>query len=329
MTLVQVKNACIVEEYESLPPDVVFMKSFEDKVFDTMKRFNLISSSDKVLVAVSGGKDSTVLLSLLKKFGFNVEAITIDVHIGCYTKKNLENIQKFCDGLGVKLNVFEFRKEYGYSVCYITSVLKEKGAGLGTCTVCGVLRRRLLNQTARSIGASKIAFGHNRDDEVQSFFMNVMKNRHELNARLGPRPGVVGDDLFVRRVKPLFFCAEEDIAKYSKMCSFPVAYARCPCSPESTRGCIRAFLDGAESLFPNARQHLADFLVEIQPRLLEQFANKSPVRVCKKCREPTSQEVCRSCNIITTLHSSPIAPEPEDFTLKAGFLVDDGDHDSL
>ena len=108
----------------------------------------MISTSDKVAVAVSGGKDSSVLLYILKKLGYDIEAVTVNSNIGCYSDTNLENIKKVCGDLGVKLHVADFKENYGKSVCYMTDVLEEKGMKLGTCTVCGVLRRRLLNKAA-------------------------------------------------------------------------------------------------------------------------------------------------------------------------------------
>src|SRR3989338_2318145 len=119
------------------------MHPFERKVKQTIDQFNLIQPGDKLLVAVSGGKDSTVLLHVLKQLGYRFEAITVDAKIGCYTEKNLQNIRKFCAALGVKLHEISFQKEFGYSLCYLKAILTSSGFNYTSCTVCGVLRRYL------------------------------------------------------------------------------------------------------------------------------------------------------------------------------------------
>src|SRR3989344_888670 len=134
--------------------DDKFCEYFEHKIDHTIKRFNMIKPGDKVLVACSGGKDSTVLLSVLHKLGYSVEAFTVDVIIGRYTKKNLENLQLFCKQLGVKLHEKSFKDTYGYSLCYIKARLYQEGLNLKSCTVCGVLRRKILNQGVRENEAS-------------------------------------------------------------------------------------------------------------------------------------------------------------------------------
>ena len=125
-----------------------FKKNFEKKVKDTIKKYMLFTKKEKIAVAVSGGKDSTVLLHLLKKNGYNVEAITVNALIGKYTDKNLENIKKFCNDLGVRLHVVSFRDEVGSSMCYLKSVLNSKGVKIKSCSVCGILRRYLITKKA-------------------------------------------------------------------------------------------------------------------------------------------------------------------------------------
>src|SRR3989344_2742974 len=147
------------------------MHPFIAKVAQTIQEHQLLDPKDKVIVAVSGGKDSTAILSILKQLGYRVEALTIDVIIGKYTKQNLENIRKFCNSIDVPLHEVSFKTEFGYSLCYLKALLYAKGVRLKSCSICGVLRRYLFNRHARLLGATKLVTGHNRDDESQNVLM--------------------------------------------------------------------------------------------------------------------------------------------------------------
>ena len=87
---------------------------FEEKVKKTIKKFQLFSHKDKIAVAVSGGKDSTVLLYVLHKLKYNVTGITVDAYIGNYTKQNLENLKSVCEKHKIPLKVIGFKEEFGY-----------------------------------------------------------------------------------------------------------------------------------------------------------------------------------------------------------------------
>ena len=163
------------------------------------------------------------------------KGITVDVLIGKYTTQNLENIKQFCNELNVRLHIISFREKFGYSLCYLNSVLKHKGHNYRSCTICGVLRRYLINKEARKLKAIKIATGHNLDDEAQSFMMNFLRGNLEQSLRLGPVTGIVEDSSFVPRVKPLYFCSENEVIEYSKLRNFNVDYGRCPCCYGSFR----------------------------------------------------------------------------------------------
>ena len=106
----------------------------------------MLNKKDKVIVAASGGKDSTVVLYLLKKLGYDVCALTIDNGIGKYSTGNLKRIRNFCKEHKIKLYETSLRKEFGYSLCYIQDVLKSKGHDLQSCMICAVLRRYLVNK---------------------------------------------------------------------------------------------------------------------------------------------------------------------------------------
>jgi uncharacterized protein (TIGR00269 family) len=290
--------ACSNPKPEKIEADPARIQRIEDSFKETIEKYSLIEKGDRVMAAVSGGKDSTVMLYLLKKFGYDVEAVTVDAHIGCYSEENVKNIRQFCDQLGVKLFVASFNKNYGNSVCYITSVLQEGNKNLGTCTVCGVLRRRLLNKSAREVGATKVALGHNADDEVQAFLMNIFRNRQSLNARLGPMPGVIKYKGFVPRIKPLYFATEDDITYYSKAKGFPVAYGECPCSTKSYRYFIKQFVKEAEKEYPQLKENTLKYLISKLPKLRAQYKGTTTPKECVACGEPSATQFCRSCALL-------------------------------
>lgn len=289
---------CTLTKIETLTPDNDFINSFEDKVKITINNYNMFSKDDKILVAVSGGKDSTVVLHLLKKLGYNVDAITVDAHIGCYTEENLKNIRTFCNKLSVDLHEIPFRREFGASLCYIRDSLNNNGFNLKSCTICGVLRRYLLNKKARELKATKIVFGHNLDDGAQGFLMNVLKNKLELSARMGPISGLKKEESFVARVKPLFFTSEADVIKYSKMHCFPVKYGKCPCSVEGFRNHIKDLLNNYETINPNVKKNIVNYFMK-RINSLKSLVNGPALSSCSLCDEPCSGSVCRSCKLLT------------------------------
>jgi len=277
--------------------DTEFLKNLEERVGKTIDDYGLITTEDNVLVAVSGGKDSTTALYILNKLGYSVEGLIIDQLLGDYSKKNLENIKTFCKETGIKLHVVAMREEYGYSVCYMQSVLEGRGKSINSCTICGVIRRNILNRKAREYGATKIATGHNMDDEAQTILMNYIQGDMKRSARMGPISGSVSDDRFIPRIKPLYFCKESEIERYSKANSFPVVYDPCPCSCDSMRTGVKTSLNNIEKIAPGSMKSLlAGFLKHKQ--ILEGQVKDKIIGSCDLCGEPTSNDVCRTCDLI-------------------------------
>lgn len=287
--------------------DERFVREFEQRVQETITRYNLLSKTDRILVAVSGGKDSTAVLHILHKLSYPVEAVTVDAHIGCYTKQNLENIRSVCGKLGVRLHEIPFRKVFGASLCAIRDFLKAKGHNYKSCTVCGVLRRYLLNRKARELNATKLVLGHNLDDEAQVVLMNLLKNRPELNARLGPKTSL-DDERFITRVKPLYHAREDEVVRYSKLMRFPVKYGKCPCSAEGFRNAVRDFLNDYEKTRPGSKENTVKLFLEQREHLQKTYASQA-IAFCTQCDEPASNGLCRACALLTQVREPAAADE--------------------
>lgn len=261
-------------------------------VIEFIREYDLIRPDDRVLVAVSGGKDSTVLLFKLQEF-FNVEAVTIDPHIPDYTDINLKNISDFCSRLGVKLHVVSLKEKTGFTL----QEIKERHPNLTYCSICGILKRYYLNQFAKDYDV--VATGHNCDDCAQSILMNMMRGNMELNARMGPVSGVREQEGFTKRVKPFFMTMEKDIKAFSKEHSFPVHYGSCPFSREAYRKKVRNLLWDYEEKHPGTMKNIVKQFLSFYPALKEKYQG-SP-GVCKRCKAPSNQEICSACRLLEKL----------------------------
>ncbi len=274
------------------------IEQIETKVKQTIQEYKLFTKRDKVAVAASGGKDSTSLLYILKRLNYDVSAINVDPNIGEFTKRNLENLRGFCSKEGIPLIEVSFRDAFGGSLCHLNSILESKGIKLNSCTVCGVLRRYLINWIALERGFDVVATGHNLDDEAEATLMNIFRNDTMRFFRQGPVVGVTTSPKFVQRVKPLYFCTELQMTEFSKALGLPVIYKRCPCALTSYRNQVRGFITQLEAINPSVREAIVRFaLREIAKRDVKQ----EEIKVCDECGQPSSGGLCKTCQLLKTI----------------------------
>src|SRR3989338_8594712 len=149
-----------------------FTEYFENKVFRTIRQFDLIGKEEHLGVALSGGKDSLTLLNLLNKLSkqnpkIKLTAIAINEGIHDYRDKTLVTAKEFCEKNAIPLKVYSYEEEFGMPLDNMLKTLDVK-----PCTICGIFRRYLLNKKSKELGFTKLATGHNLDDECQSVLMN-------------------------------------------------------------------------------------------------------------------------------------------------------------
>lgn len=273
-----------------------FIKYFEKKVFWTIRKYKLIDKKDNVAVGVSGGKDSMTLLYLLHKIMVPRKtkffAILIDEGIENYRPITMEGAVKFCKENGITLKIASYEKEFRKS---LTEMLKTKK--INACALCGVLRRYMLNKYARKYGATKLATGHNLDDEAQSIVMNLFKGNMSFSAKLGPKTGVLMHKKFVPRIKPLYFMTEKETATYCKLKNLPVTFIECPNHKGSFRDEVTEMLNKFEAKMQGTKQSIVNSLLEMLPDLRKRY-QKLKIGTCKKCKEPSAKEYCKVCQLI-------------------------------
>ncbi len=270
-----------------------FLSYIEQKADATIKKYNLITKKDKVVVGVSGGKDSLTVLYLLKKYVNNIIALCIDEGIQGYRPATIENMSVFCKKHHIPYHIVSFEKEMGMPLDKMKILLKEK-----PCTICGAFRRYLLNKKARELGATKLVTGHNMDDEAQAIVMNVMRHQTELLPRLGPMTGIVQDKKFIPRVKPLYFLTEKEIAAYAYLQDFGIKYIECPNAVYAYRAGVGNVLSALEKEFPGTKQRIIKQFVKVMPKIRKRFRQKSAVQYCQNCQEPCVGMVCKSCQLL-------------------------------
>ena len=230
-----------------------FIRYFENKVFKTIRQFDLIGKKENLGVAISGGKDSLTLLHILNKLSkqnpkIKLTAILINEGIAGYRDKTIKTAKKFCSKNKIKLNIYSYEKEFGMLLDKMLKALDVK-----PCTLCGIFRRYLLNKKSKELGFTKLATGHNLDDECQSILMNQFKNNIHLSARLGPKVGIKENKGMVQRIKPLYLCAEKEVTTYAFINKLLDNFIECPNVSKSYRAQVRDMLNDLEAKFAGTK----------------------------------------------------------------------------
>jgi len=275
-----------------------FFKYFEKKVRRTISKYKLIEPKDHIIVAVSGGKDSMALLYVLNKLKKNIKitGMLLDEGIKDYRDGLRKNVIKYCKENKIPLKIYYFKKEFGKALD------KMVPKGEKACNVCGVLRRYLLNKYARKLKATKLATGHNLDDECQSALMNQFRRNIKTSARLGPITGVQEDKRFIKRIKPLYFLLDEEALIYASLKDLPFRsfkYCACPYAVHSYRNSIKKMLNEFEEKYPGTKNNIINSFLEILPLLKKKYTGE--IKSCRSCGEPCSGEICQTCNLVKKL----------------------------
>jgi len=270
-----------------------------DRVRRTINRHKMLEEDDRIAVAISGGKDSAVLLHILHKIEANFPKselipVTIDEGIKGYRDQALEAAKKLTKSLDLALEVISFKDLFGHSLDELVKMRTDKS--IGACSYCGVFRRRALNEAAENLEADVIALGHNLDDEAQTVLMNIMRGDSRRIARTNvPRSRSV--EGLVPRLKPLSELSERDIVAYSHHLGLVYHDVPCPYSGEAYRNDLKPFLNDMEHKRPGTLLAILRSADAMTEAFLAQPSDW-PLKICERCNSPSPSNICKACKML-------------------------------
>jgi uncharacterized protein (TIGR00269 family) len=272
-----------------------FRASVIDDVRAAISKFQMLQRTDRIAVAYSGGKDSTVLMAILVEIQQRFpesEIIAITIQEGNKQDKERQKIlQKVSKALNLELVTSSYQELFSLTLDELVTRAQAMQSPLSPCAYCGTLRRQGLNLLARRIEADKLALGHNLDDEVQSMLMNLIRGDLPRLSRITPYlKGIPG--WLVPRIKPMYHLMESDIALFSQLLGYPIYRPPCPYKATSLRSEIRAWLNTFEEKHSGSKFNLHSTFMKIIEAIK---SDDDPFQKCQKCGEITSQQICSVC----------------------------------
>lgn len=285
-----------------------FTKDIAERVRREVVRYSMFSPSERLLLALSGGKDSFVLMEVIREIHdiSKTGVVTVVEGIEGYNREeDLEWLREGSRAYGIDLHIVTLREFTGYRLDDVVKLSSARGLGVSPCTYCGVLRRRAINYVARLHGYDKVLTAHNLDDEVQTSLMNLLRGdtarliqNHPLSPTLSR--------YFVKRVKPLRKVYEWETSVYAYLRDFKFQGAECPyiTSRPTLRAELRDYLYEVELSKPGTIMRMLEAVDSYVERVLLGRASQLPeLPQCEFCGSPTAygRRLCATCDLLSRL----------------------------
>jgi uncharacterized protein (TIGR00269 family) len=280
-----------------------FLHHVHEQVKRTIKSYDMFGPQDRILVAVSGGKDSLGLWDVLLDLGYRASGLYLGLGIGDYSARSGELTRAFATERGAELIEVDLAGQYGYDI----PTAGRKGSR-STCAVCGLSKRYVFNRAALDNGFDVVATGHNLDDEAATLLGNTLRWQTGYMARQFPvlpqREGMV------KKVKPLHRLSELETAAYAFLRGIDYVVEECPLVGGNTQLRYKAAMNSLESTSPGTKAQFYLGYVEKAAPLFrsEDGASLSP---CERCGQPTTGRFCAFCRARAQILGQRLSPPPD------------------
>ncbi len=278
-----------------------------DQVARAIKSDRMFGPKDRILVAVSGGKDSLALWNILLKLGYRADALYVDLGIPGYSEKSHEKVRGFAETIacahGATLLVHTVKEEEGAGIKELANLLHRP-----TCSACGTIKRYQFNRAAVEQAYDAMATGHNLDDEAARLLGNVLRWQTEYLEKQGPSlPASV--EGFAKKVKPLYRLSEREIAAYAVLNRIDYIVEECPMAKGSKMLLYKEVLNRLETESPGTKQSFYWGFLDQQAKGQAVHGSvtekdQAALHPCATCGQPTTADVCSYCRMMARARAS-------------------------
>lgn len=267
-----------------------FLKYCRDQVKKAIHEFKMVAPDERLLIAVSGGKDSLAIWDLLGELGYEADGLYVGLGIGDYSETSGNYARDFANKRGLNLLEIDLRSEYGYDVPTASAATRRV-----PCSACGMSKRHLFDKAALEGGYDALVTGHNLDDEAAVLYGNVLRWQTDYLAR--QRPVLPERNGFPRKVKPLIRLSERETAAYCVMRGIDYLVEECPMAAGNKHLAYKESLNAAEQQSPGTKH---DFYFSFLRKAADKFIDPEaePLGVCERCGAPAGSDICSFCRIV-------------------------------
>ena len=275
-----------------------YVEWFQSYTAKTIKKFRMLEPSERVLVAVSGGKDSLALWDVLDRLGY--DTVGFYIHLGIeedgYSAASHEKCRAFAESRRKRLITLDVAGEVGASVPEMWRLTRRP-----ICSVCGLTKRYYMNKAAEEAGATAVATGHNLDDEVSQLLGNVLNWQIDYLAQQSPHMPARTEGL-VKKVKPFCYFTEKQTLLYTLLRGIDYVEMDCHYSVGATSLANKALLNELEHRAPGSKRRFYDGFLANRD-LFDVDRTRVTLRRCTQCGMPTVNERCSFCNTVNKVRA--------------------------
>ncbi len=269
-----------------------FVHHCREQVRRAIDDHRMMAAGERVLVAVSGGKDSLALWDILIELGYAVDGLYLGLGIGDYSTSSGDHTRAFAAHRGAHLIEIDLPTDLGFDIPNGSRAAKRV-----PCSACGLSKRHLFNQAAVDGGYDVVATGHNLDDEAAVLFGNVLRwNTEYLGRQL---PVLAAGQGFVRKVKPLIRLGEREMAAYCILRGIDYIVEECPMAEGNRHLAYKEALNDIEERSPGAKAAFYFEFLDKASHLFQATANatRAELRPCSSCGSATPGDTCAFCKL--------------------------------